>query len=98
MQRHRHQEFIRFLNEIERTIPAGKAIHAIVDSYATHKHVTDDWSGYGSLRTRGYDHHVIAECDDPEVAEEFMPIIHPVFNNMKNWLNGIHHGVSPKHL
>ena len=39
MQRHRHQEFIRFLNEIERTIPAGKAIHAIVDSYATHKHV-----------------------------------------------------------
>ena len=38
MQRHRHQEFIRFLNEIERTIPAGKAIHAIVDNYATHKH------------------------------------------------------------
>ena len=60
--------------------------------------VTDDWSGYGSLRTRGYDHHAIAECDDPEVAEEFMPIIHLVFNNMKNWLNGIHHGVSPKHL
>ncbi len=38
MQRHRHQEFIRFLNEIERTIPAGKMIHAIVDNYATHKH------------------------------------------------------------
>ncbi len=38
MQRHRHQEFIRFLNEIERTVPAGKVIHAIVDNYATHKH------------------------------------------------------------
>jgi transposase len=38
MQRHRHQEFIRFLNQIERTIPAGKLIHAIVDNYATHKH------------------------------------------------------------
>ena len=60
--------------------------------------VTDDWSGYGSLRTRGYDHHAIAECGDPEVAEEFMPIIHLVFSNLKNWLSGIHHGVSAKHL
>ena len=34
MQRHRHQEFIRFLNRIERTVPADKAIHAIVDNYA----------------------------------------------------------------
>ena len=38
MQRHRHQEFIRFLNQLERSIPAGKAVHAIVDNYATHKH------------------------------------------------------------
>jgi hypothetical protein len=60
--------------------------------------VTDDWSGYGSLRTRGYDHHAIAECGDPEVPEEFMPIIHLVFSNLKTWLNGIHHGVSAKHL
>ena len=37
MQRHRHQEFIRFLNQIERTVPKDKAIHAIVDNYATHK-------------------------------------------------------------
>jgi transposase len=38
MQRHRHQEFIRFLNAIEAQVPAGKMIHAIVDNYATHKH------------------------------------------------------------
>ena len=38
MQRHRHQEFIRFLNAIEAQVPAGKVIHAIVDNYATHKH------------------------------------------------------------
>ncbi len=38
MQRHRHQEFIRFLNELERTIAPGKQVHAIVDNYATHKH------------------------------------------------------------
>jgi len=38
MQRHRHQEFIRFLNTIEAKVPVGKAIHAIIDNYATHKH------------------------------------------------------------
>ena len=40
MQRHRHQEFIRFLNAVEREVPAGKAIHAILDNYAAHKHPT----------------------------------------------------------
>jgi transposase len=38
MQKHTHQEFIRFLNAIERAVPAGKVIHAIADNYATHKH------------------------------------------------------------
>jgi transposase len=38
MQRHRHQEFIRFLNTIEAEIPAGKIIHVILDNYAPHKH------------------------------------------------------------
>ena len=37
MQRHRHQEFIRFLNQIERSVPKDKEIHAIVDNYAAHK-------------------------------------------------------------
>jgi len=44
MQRHRHQEFIHFLNAIERAVPAGKAIHVILDNYATHKHAkVRDW-------------------------------------------------------
>src|SRR6201997_2091448 len=38
MQRHRHQEFIRFLNAVETQVPARKQIHAIADNYATHKH------------------------------------------------------------
>ena len=38
MRRHRHQEFIRFLNTVEAQVPRRKAIHAIVDNYATHKH------------------------------------------------------------
>lgn len=38
MQRHRHLEFIRFLNAVERHVPAGKRIEAVVDNDATHKH------------------------------------------------------------
>src|SRR3974390_1627659 len=38
MQRHRHQEFIRFLNAIETDVPAGKLVHVILDKYAVHKH------------------------------------------------------------
>jgi transposase len=36
--RHRHQEFIRFLNAVEAAAPAGKLIHAILDNCAAHKH------------------------------------------------------------
>lgn len=38
MPRHTHKEFIKFLNAVERAVPAGKVIHAICDNYATHKH------------------------------------------------------------
>ena len=38
MQRHRHQEFIRFLNAIEAQVPARKFVHVILDNYAVHKH------------------------------------------------------------
>lgn len=40
MDKHRHQEFITFLNAVERAVPVGKVIHAILDNYATHKHPT----------------------------------------------------------
>lgn len=60
--------------------------------------VTDDWSGYSGLRKSGYNHHPIAACGDPDVADEFLPLVHLVFSNLKTWLNGIHHGVSGKHL
>ena len=38
MQRHRHQEFIRFLNAINAQVPEDKAVHLILDNYAAHKH------------------------------------------------------------
>jgi transposase len=37
-QRHRHQEWLRFLRMIDQTVPAGKQIYLICDNYATHKH------------------------------------------------------------
>lgn len=38
MPRHRHQEWIRFLTQIDAETPAALDLHLIVDNYATHKH------------------------------------------------------------
>jgi transposase len=38
MQRHRHQEWIKFLKQIDSETPAGLDLHLIIDNYATHKH------------------------------------------------------------
>ena len=38
MKKHRHQEWIKFLNLIKRSVPLDKDIHIICDNYATHKH------------------------------------------------------------
>ena len=55
MQRHRHQEFIRFLNAIEAAVPAGRVVYVILDNFATHKHPTGlDWA---SPTTRGLSPH-----------------------------------------
>lgn len=60
--------------------------------------VTNDWSGYAGIQKRGYEHFSVAERGDPHLAEEYLPIIHPVFANLKTWLNGTHHEVSHQHL
>ena len=36
--RHRHQEYLGFLREIEKNVPETLHVHIIVDNYATHKH------------------------------------------------------------
>ena len=38
MKRHRHQEFIRFLNVIDARMPKKTTVHVVVDNYAAHKH------------------------------------------------------------
>ena len=38
MNRHRHQEFLRFLRTIDKNTPKNLDLHLIADNYATHKH------------------------------------------------------------
>jgi len=71
---------------IERVVKPGTAL------------ITDDWGGYAKLGEGGYCHTAVVERGDMQVAETSLPIIHLVFSNLKTWLRGIHHGVSPQHL
>lgn len=60
--------------------------------------ITDAAPSYGGLEKLGYAHLPVVEANNPEIAEEYLPIIHLVFSNLKSWLRGTHHGVSPQHL
>jgi transposase len=44
MARHRAQEFRKFLDEVERNVPADLDVHVVMDNYATHKtKLIRDW-------------------------------------------------------
>ena len=36
--RHRHQEYLQFLKQVDASVPPNLGIHLVVDNYATHKH------------------------------------------------------------
>lgn len=60
--------------------------------------VSDAWGGYNTLTEKGYRHVPVAMAGNPDMAEAYLPIVHLVFANLKSWLLGCHHGVSPQHL
>ena len=60
--------------------------------------VTDGFNSYSGLTKRGFEHLPVAENGDGQIVDDYLPIIHMVFSNLKTWLNGTHHGVSPQHL
>ena len=62
------------------------------------KIVTDDWSSYAELAKRGYDQLAVVEREEPQIAEQYLPISHLVFADLKSWLISTHHGVSPRYL
>jgi putative transposase len=37
-QRHRHQEFLQFLRDVDSSVPDHLDVHLVIDNYATHKH------------------------------------------------------------
>lgn len=55
---------------------------------------TDGFSSYQNLNRHGYEHVVISSPDE----DMPLPKAHLVFSNLKTWLKGTFHGVSPKHL
>ncbi len=59
---------------------------------------TDGWKGYNYLRAFGYQHEPLVLDHDAEKIDEHLPLVHIVFSNLKTWLRGTHHGVSPQHL
>lgn len=72
-QRHRHQEYLDFLREIEKNVPAELAVHIIVDNYATHKHSrVKRW-----LATR------------PRFQVHFTPTYSSWLNQVEIWFNRI---------
>ena len=58
--------------------------------------LTDGWHGYDRLRKK-YGHQPTT-VGDQKSASKLFPRVHRTFSNLKTWLKGTHHGVSPKHL
>jgi len=71
--RHRHQEYLGFLREIEKNVPETLDVHIIVDNYATHKHPrVKRWF---AARPRFHAH--------------FTPTYASWLNQLEIWFNGI---------
>jgi hypothetical protein len=60
--------------------------------------VTDAWPAYAGLSDRGYRHLPIIVAGAPDMIDDYLPLVHIAFSNLKSWLRGCHHGVSPQHL
>jgi transposase len=67
--RHRHQEWLKFLRVIDNIVPPEKQIHMIVDNYATHKHPrVERWI---SRHPRFHMHFTPTSCSWLNMVERF---------------------------
>lgn len=104
-QRHRHTEWLKFLKQIERETPKGKALHLIVDNYATHKHpVVQNWL---DKHTRFHMHFTPTSASWLNMVERFFRDISEnrlrrgVFTSVPELVSAIdeyiaHHNTNPK--
>jgi hypothetical protein len=58
---------------------------------------TDAWGSYAALRRLGIDHR-LRKGGRGHQSVHPLPWAHTVFGNLKTWLRGTFHGVSPKYL
>ena len=67
--RHRHQEWLKFLRAIDYVVPVSRQIHMIVDNYATHKHPrVERWL---SRHPRFHMHFTPTSCSWLNMVERF---------------------------
>jgi transposase len=67
--RHRHEEFLKFLQTIDREVPKALQIHMILDNYATHKH--DDVDGWIAKHPRFHLHFTPTSSSWLNLVERF---------------------------
>jgi hypothetical protein len=58
---------------------------------------TDAWVAHRALGKRGIDHRP-RKGGHGRHTRDALPWAHTLFGNLKTWLDGTFHGVSPKHL
>ena len=71
---------------IRSSVAAGAIVH------------TDGWQGYSRVQAAGFDHRPHKQRAGFPDREWVLPRAHRALSNLKTWLQGTHHGVSPKHL
>ncbi|HTV05393.1 MAG TPA: IS630 family transposase [Acidobacteriaceae bacterium] len=103
--RHRHQEWLKFLRAIDDVVPQEKQIHMIVDNYSTHKHEkVERWL---SRHPRFHMHFTPTGCSWLNMVERFFRDLtenrlrRGVFRSVEELITAIfdyidHHNESPK--
>jgi putative transposase len=96
--RHRHQEFLGFLRNIEANVPKNLDIHLIVDNYSTHKHARV--KAWLAARPRWHIHFTPTYSSWLNQVERFFGLItdkairRGSFRTVKELVNQIDHFVS----
>ena len=68
-ERHRHEEFLAFLKQIDRRTPKDLDLHLVLDNYATHKH--PDVKAWLETKPRFHLHFVPTSCSWLNLVERF---------------------------
>ena len=71
--KHRHQEVLRFLREVDKAVPKGQEIHIVLDNYATHKH--EKVLGWIERKKRIFLHFTPTSASWANMVERFFAVL-----------------------